>query len=64
MTRFLEQGSVNDRFRRGRNRSVRKSENLSIQPPVSRAVMENSLEIARHCETENGGYLRDIIFHN
>ena len=39
-----------------------RQEILSLQPPMLRIVMENSLERARLCEAENGGYLRDIIF--
>ena len=39
-----------------------RQEILSLQPQMLRSVMENSLERARVCEAENGGYLRDIIF--
>ena len=41
-----------------------RQEILSIQPQMLRSVMENSLERARLCEAENGGYLRDIIFRH
>ena len=37
---------------------------LSLQPPMLRIVMENSLERAQLCEAKNGGYIRDIIFCN
>ena len=37
---------------------------LSLQPPILRTVRENSLERARLCKAENGGYLRVIIFYN
>ena len=78
--RFQEQSSVNDRSRRGRGLSDKVYVNnprtikelkanirqkiLFLQPPMLRTVMENSLERARLCQTENGGYLRDIIFRN
>ena len=78
--RFQGQGSVNDRSRRGRGLSDKvyvnkpqiiqelkaniRQEILSLKPPMLRTVMENSLERARLCQAENGGYLKDIIFRN
>lgn len=35
----------------------------AIQPQILRTVMENAVQRARVCEAENGGHLRDIIFH-
>ena len=35
-----------------------------INPETLNSVMESVLERARQCETENGGHLKNIIFHN
>jgi hypothetical protein len=35
----------------------------TLQPQVLKDVMENALKRAHQCEAENGGHLRDIIFH-
>ncbi|KOC71363.1 hypothetical protein WH47_05245, partial [Habropoda laboriosa] len=34
-----------------------------LGPKTLRAVMENAVERACTCEQENGGHLRDVVFH-
>ena len=41
-----------------------RAEIRNINPETLNSVMENVLEKARECETENGGHLNNIIFHN
>lgn len=63
-------GYLKDKVYANRPRTIQqlkaniRQEILSLQPQMLRSVMENSLERARLCEDENGGYLRDIIFRN
>jgi len=40
-----------------------RAEIRALGPDILTRVMENVLERAKLCEAENGGHLRDVIFH-
>ncbi|KOC66185.1 hypothetical protein WH47_07254 [Habropoda laboriosa] len=65
---LLHVGYLKERVYVNKPRTIEELKNIRAEirrsgPETLRTVMENAVERACICEQENGGHLRDVVFH-